>query len=113
MIRRVTVAAALCALAAGSMVQARAPQSPRIKVIADQDSAGPQGTNFLSLLMLLNAPGVDLLGITTGSGDHGVHLIAEPRNRPKQVGIPVSPPGQLFGIDRTTARNSGARQPVE
>ena len=44
----------------------------KIKVIADQDSAGPQGTNFLSLLMLLNAPTVDLLGITTVSGDQWV-----------------------------------------
>ena len=41
----------------------------KIKVIADQDSAGPEGTNFLSLLMLLRAPQVDLLGITTISGD--------------------------------------------
>lgn len=46
-----------------------AAQATRIKVIADQDSAGPQGTNFLSLLMLLRAPQVDLLGITTVSGD--------------------------------------------
>jgi inosine-uridine nucleoside N-ribohydrolase len=66
------VTAALVALAAGTVSQARAPQSPRIKVIADQDSAGPQGTNFLSLLMLLNAPGIDLLGITTVSGDQWV-----------------------------------------
>jgi purine nucleosidase len=44
-------------------------QQKKIKVIADQDSAGPQGTNFLSLLMLLRAPQVDLLGITTVSGD--------------------------------------------
>jgi len=44
----------------------------KIKVIADQDSAGPQGTNFLSLLMLLRAPQVDLLGITTISGDQWV-----------------------------------------
>ena len=44
-------------------------QQKRIKVIADQDSAGPQGTNFLSLLMLLRAPQIDLLGITTVSGD--------------------------------------------
>ncbi len=44
-------------------------QSTKIKVIADQDSAGPQGTNFLSLLMLLRAPQIDLLGITTVSGD--------------------------------------------
>ncbi|MFZ0200759.1 MAG: nucleoside hydrolase [Candidatus Sulfotelmatobacter sp.] len=44
-------------------------QSTKIKVIADQDSAGPQGTNILSLLMLLRAPQIDLLGITTVSGD--------------------------------------------
>ena len=46
----------------------RAEQN-KIKVIADQDSAGPQGTNFLSLLMLLRASQIDLLGITTVSGD--------------------------------------------
>lgn len=44
----------------------------RIKVIADQDSAGPAGTNILSLLMLLRAPQIDLLGITTVSGDQYV-----------------------------------------
>lgn len=44
----------------------------KIKVIADQDSAGPHGTNFLSLLMLLRAPQIDLLGITTVSGDQWV-----------------------------------------
>ncbi len=47
-------------------------QQKKIKVIADQDSAGPQGTNFLSLLMLLRAKQVDLLGITTVSGDQWV-----------------------------------------
>src|SRR6185312_14383785 len=50
----------LCTLAAAQK---------KIKVIADQDSAGPQGTNFLSLLMLLRSPQIDLLGITTVSGD--------------------------------------------
>lgn len=49
-----------------------APLAEKIKVIADQDSAGPHGTNFLSLLMLLNAPQIDLLGITTVSGDQWV-----------------------------------------
>jgi inosine-uridine nucleoside N-ribohydrolase len=48
-----------------------APQQA-IKVIADQDSAGPEGTNYLSLLMLLLAPQVELLGITTVSGDQWV-----------------------------------------
>jgi inosine-uridine nucleoside N-ribohydrolase len=47
-------------------------EASKIKVIADQDSAGPQGTNFLSLLMLLRAPQIDLLGITTVSGDQWV-----------------------------------------
>jgi len=47
-------------------------QTKKIKVIADQDSAGPHGTNFLSLLMLLRAPQIDLLGITTVSGDQWV-----------------------------------------
>ena len=45
---------------------------PRIKVLADQDSAGPHGTNFLSLLMLLMAPQIELLGITTMTGDQWV-----------------------------------------
>ncbi len=49
-----------------------AAQQKKVKIIADQDSAGPQGTNFLSLLMLLRAPQVDLLGITTISGDQWV-----------------------------------------
>src|ERR1700741_2742677 len=58
-------------LTAGSGQHAFAGQK-KIKVIADQDSAGPQGTNLLSLLMLLRAPQIDLLGITTISGDQGV-----------------------------------------
>ena len=43
-----------------------------IKVLADQDSAGPHGTNFLSLLMLLMAPEIEVLGITTMTGDQWV-----------------------------------------
>lgn len=55
-------------------LRARAETVPtrKIKVIADQDSAGPAGTNFLSILMLLRAPQIDLLGITTVSGDQWV-----------------------------------------
>ncbi len=52
--------------------QGQTQPAQRIKVIADQDSAGPHGTNFLSLLMLLNSPAIDLLGITTVSGDQWV-----------------------------------------
>ena len=59
----------LCGYVSG---QASAPSQQKIKVIADQDSAGPQGTNFVSLLMLLRSPRIDLLGITTISGDQWV-----------------------------------------
>lgn len=55
-----------------TLAQSAPTQAQKIKVIADQDSAGPAGTNFLSLLMLLRAPQIDLLGITTVSGDQYV-----------------------------------------
>ena len=61
------------ALALPALAPAAAEDRERIKVLADQDSAGPHGTNFLSLLMLLMAKDeVDLLGITTVSGDQWV-----------------------------------------
>lgn len=72
-LRLVTTRAAALTLGALCLVaEGQPPDGARLKVIADQDSAGPQGTNFLSLLMLLNAPQVDLLGITTVSGDQWV-----------------------------------------
>lgn len=63
------------ALSLGLAAAAAAEEQPSpepIKLLADQDSAGPHGTNFLSLLMLLRAPEIDLLGITTVSGDQWV-----------------------------------------
>lgn len=63
-----TLVVVLACLLAGRFAAAQ----PKIKVIADQDSGGPNGTNFLSLLMLLRAPQIDLLGITTVSGDQWV-----------------------------------------
>jgi inosine-uridine nucleoside N-ribohydrolase len=68
-----SAAIALVAALAGSVATAQpGPGAAKIKLLADQDSAGPHGTNFLSLLMLLNAPQIDLLGITTVSGDQWV-----------------------------------------
>jgi inosine-uridine nucleoside N-ribohydrolase len=54
------------------LATADASAREKIKVLADQDTAGPQGTNFLSLLMLLMSEDVELLGITTVSGDQWV-----------------------------------------
>jgi purine nucleosidase len=66
--KRIGISLALCFL----LCVLASAQQKKIKVIADQDSAGPQGTNFLSLLMLLRAPQIELLGITTVSGDQYV-----------------------------------------
>ena len=38
-------------------------------VIADQDAGGPGGSDMMSLLVLLQAPAIHLLGITVVSGD--------------------------------------------
>ncbi len=65
------------------------------KVIIDQDCFGPASTNLQSVAMLLNAPGVDVLGICVPTGDnwrdlqvrHALRLL-EVMNRPE---VPVLP----------------------
>lgn len=42
----------------------------RRKVIIDQDTLGPAGTNLQAVALLLNAPEVDVLAITVPTGDH-------------------------------------------
>jgi purine nucleosidase len=41
----------------------------RRKVIIDEDCSGPGGTNMQAVLVMLQAPGIDVLGITVPSGD--------------------------------------------
>ena len=53
-------------LACANAVHAAAP---RREVIIDQDMFGPGGSNMNSVLMLLQAPDVDVLGIVVSSGD--------------------------------------------
>jgi inosine-uridine nucleoside N-ribohydrolase len=48
---------------------AAADGSARRKVIIDQDAFGPAGSNLQAILMLLQAPDVEVLGITVVSGD--------------------------------------------
>lgn len=42
---------------------------PRRKVIIDQDAFGPAGSNLQSILMVVQDPGSEVLGITIESGD--------------------------------------------
>lgn len=50
------------------LASAAAAQQTRYVVI-DQDAAGPGGTDMMSILLLLQAPRVDTLGITVVTGD--------------------------------------------
>jgi inosine-uridine nucleoside N-ribohydrolase len=58
--------AALVLIASSALAQAA---DSRRQVIIDQDMFGPGGSNMNSVLMLLQAPDVDVLGIVVGSGD--------------------------------------------
>lgn len=42
----------------------------RRKVIIDQDTLGPAGTNLQSVALLLNAPDVEVVGLCVPTGDH-------------------------------------------
>ncbi len=43
--------------------------SPKRKVIIDQDAAGPAGTDQQSMLLLIQSPQTEVLGITVVTGD--------------------------------------------
>jgi purine nucleosidase len=57
--------ALLAALAAATDASAQA----RRRVIIDQDAFGPGGSNLQSILMVVQAPGIEVIGITIESGD--------------------------------------------
>ena len=60
------MAVVVCANAYTAAVAATPPVR---KVIIDQDAFGPAGSNMQAILMLLQADGVQVLGITVTSGD--------------------------------------------
>ena len=45
------------------------PSSFKRKVIIDQDTFGPGGSNLQSILMVLQSPDIEVLGITVATGD--------------------------------------------
>jgi inosine-uridine nucleoside N-ribohydrolase len=55
---------------ASALLAAAAPASEvRRKVIIDQDAFGPGGSNLQAILMVVQAPDVEVLGVTIESGD--------------------------------------------
>src|SRR5581483_9471925 len=57
----------LCAVLLASVSLAAAQD--RRKIIIDQDAAGPAGTDQQSMLLLIQSPQTDVLGITVVTGD--------------------------------------------
>ena len=65
MTKRFTATLALVFLLFASLAWAQ----PRRKIIINQDCSGPGGSNLQTLLLLIQSPQVDVLGITVVSGD--------------------------------------------
>ena len=59
----------LCFLVGVSLTSVCAQAQTRLRVILDQDARGPATTDQQSMLMVLQSPGIETLGITIVSGD--------------------------------------------
>lgn len=60
---------ALFCLIAGLLLVASAAGQEKRYVVIDQDASGPAGTDLQSMLVLLQSPNVEVLGITVVTGD--------------------------------------------
>ncbi len=80
--------------------------NPRRKVIIDQDTLGPASTNLQAIALLLNDPGVEVLGICVPTGDHWRDIQVKHALRLLEVmgrtEVPVVP-GAVFPLVQTPA----------
>src|SRR5260370_817828 len=60
---------ALAFLSIGILGSSFASTQPRRKVIINEDCSGPGGSNLQTLLVMIQSPQVEVLGITVVSGD--------------------------------------------
>jgi purine nucleosidase len=61
--------APLCLLISIALVSVAGRAQARRKVIIDQDGSGPGGTNQMAMMLLLQSPQAEVLGITMVTGD--------------------------------------------
>jgi purine nucleosidase len=84
--------------------QGRLPENARRMVIIDQDGAGPGGTDQMAMMILLQSPQTDVLGITMVTGDaweleevqHTLRML----ELIQRTDVPVVP-GAIFPLVRT------------
>jgi purine nucleosidase len=67
--RKIRRLAPLCLLISIALVSVAGSAQARRKVIIDQDGSGPGGTNQMAMMLLLQSPQAEVLGITMVTGD--------------------------------------------
>ncbi|HEY1993767.1 MAG TPA: nucleoside hydrolase [Edaphobacter sp.] len=101
MIRRLTQ---LCFLIFFAMVSVAGSAQGRRMVIIDQDGAGPAGTNQMAMMLLLQSPQADVLGITMVTGDawepEAVRHTLRMLELIHRTDVPVAP-GAIFPLVRS------------
>src|ERR1700723_1593160 len=94
----------LCCLLVTAMVVSAGAAQPKRMVIIDQDGAGPGGTDQMAMMVLLQSPQVEVLGITMVTGDawepeevqHTLRML----ELIHRTDVPVVP-GAIFPLVRT------------
>lgn len=94
----------LCSLLLVALFSVAASAQPRRKVIIDQDGSGPGGSNQMAMMVLLQSPRVEVLGITMVSGNawepeevqHTLRML----ELIHRTDVPVVP-GAIFPLVRT------------
>jgi purine nucleosidase len=110
MLGRIT---SLCSLFLFALVSVAATAQARRKVIIDQDGSGPGGSNQMSMMVLLQSPQAEVLGITMVSGNawepeevqHTLRML----ELIHRADVPVVP-GAIFSLVRTEEESKIQRQ---
>jgi purine nucleosidase len=103
----------LCSLSLLALVSVAASAQARRKVIIDQDGSGPAGSNQMSMMVLLQSPQAEVLGITMVSGNawepeevqHTLRML----ELIHRTDVPVVP-GAIFPLVRTEEESKIQRQ---
>jgi len=87
-----------------SLLAASSAQEPKRLVLIDQDGSGPADSNQMSMMVLLQSPKVEVLGITIVTGnawsDEEVQHTLRMLELIKRMDVPVVP-GAVFPLVRT------------
>jgi purine nucleosidase len=72
-VRYITAFLLTVCLACWGQAQGQEQRNEKRKIIIDQDAAGPAGTDQQSMLLLIQSPETQVLGITVVTGDQWLH----------------------------------------